>query len=187
MASRWEEPPLQVGVPRGKAGVLGFNAGQWAQCGRANPQERTGLAVVTVITEGPPCRRASAHLRWPVVQAARLWEPQGGIQPGGPGRWIGGGARSAWRGGEATKGREKARTRLSWQRRGDWGRGGSHPLPVTKPGYCSPGRWGRQLSRAPSLPARSGSAELWRMSRWLLMGLGKMGCNFAGVFQAQSY
>lgn len=54
MASRWEEPPLQVGVPRWKAGVLGFNAGQWAQCGRANPQERTGLAVVTVITEGPP-------------------------------------------------------------------------------------------------------------------------------------
>lgn len=92
--------------------------------------------------------------------------------------------------GEATKSRERARTRLSWQRRGEgalgrWG--GSHPLLVTKSGYCSLGQWGRQRNRAPSLPARSGSAELPRMSRWLLMGLGKMGCNFAGVFQAQSY
>lgn len=187
MASRWEEPPLQVGVPRGKAGVLGFNAGQWAQCGRANPQERTGLAVVTVITEGPPCRRASAHLRWPVVQAARLWEPQGGIQPGGPGRWIGGGLGAHGEEVRPLKAEKRPEQGSAGRGGGDWGRGGSHPLPVTKPGYCSPGRWGRQLSRAPSLPARSGSAELWRMSRWLLMGLGKMGCNFAGVFQAQSY
>ena len=109
--------PAKSGSPVGRPGWWTLMQVRGAQCRQATPQERKLLAVVTTDRHQ---KRAPLRLGGgaggPSFQA--VGAPGGDIQPGGPKRWNLRGPRSVWRTGEATKGRGKAKTGLSWQRRG---------------------------------------------------------------------